>query len=261
MQVLANVLRGYDTAPVNRPSEEPAAVRERLQSLGYVGTGPAPAREHYTEADDPKRLIDSDRKMRRRRRRSRRPASWTSRPPCHGASSRSGRTPKTPTGGCALNLLAAGPVVTEAIETLERRSGTGHAERSADQARPVPRDVGQADKAIPCSSTTAGDDPDALVTLGNAYDVAGKPADALRTYRRLLAADPTSGLAYGDIGTIQLQAGEYTDAEASLRRAVALDPTLADAYNALGALLREDESPRRCDRRVEAIRRARRDGT
>src|SRR5207245_4270026 len=43
------------------PREDPEAAR-RLQSLGYV-SGSAPRKTHYTDADDPKRLVDLDREM------------------------------------------------------------------------------------------------------------------------------------------------------------------------------------------------------
>src|SRR5205814_1019451 len=42
------------------PVRESVGTREQLRSLGYV-TGSAPAKERYTEADDPKRLIHIDR--------------------------------------------------------------------------------------------------------------------------------------------------------------------------------------------------------
>jgi hypothetical protein len=64
MAVLGNVLRGYNTAPPQRPGREAADVAATLRSLGYI-TGSAPARTSYTEADDPKRLVDIDRTSRR----------------------------------------------------------------------------------------------------------------------------------------------------------------------------------------------------
>ena len=41
------------------PAREDADTRERLRSLGYL-TGAAPAKTHFTDADDPKRLVDVD---------------------------------------------------------------------------------------------------------------------------------------------------------------------------------------------------------
>src|SRR5579864_842925 len=62
VHALANVLKGTNVAPPNRPTDEPMAVKDALRSLGYVSTT-AKARERYTTADDPKRLIGLDRRM------------------------------------------------------------------------------------------------------------------------------------------------------------------------------------------------------
>ena len=64
VQVMTNMLRGFNVAPPNRPGQESAAAREALRSLGYV-TGSAPARDRYTEADDPKTLVEVDRDLHR----------------------------------------------------------------------------------------------------------------------------------------------------------------------------------------------------
>jgi hypothetical protein len=46
------------------PARESAATREQLRSLGYVA-GTAAARQHYTEADDPKRLVEIEQMLTR----------------------------------------------------------------------------------------------------------------------------------------------------------------------------------------------------
>ena len=43
---------------------------------------------------------------------------------------------------------------------------------------------GQPAKAIALLSSFAGDDPDALVALGNAYQISGKRAEAVKTFQR-----------------------------------------------------------------------------
>ena len=50
---------GASTSPVRRVQESPEALA-RLRALGYV-SGSAPRKDHYSDADDPKRLIDLDR--------------------------------------------------------------------------------------------------------------------------------------------------------------------------------------------------------
>ncbi len=60
LQRLLATLRADDRGAA--PSRERAETREQLRSLGYL-SGTAPRKEHYTEADDPKRLIDIDRQI------------------------------------------------------------------------------------------------------------------------------------------------------------------------------------------------------
>jgi Flp pilus assembly protein TadD len=69
----------------------------------------------------------------------------------------------------------------------------------------------------------------------------------LRTFRHLLAVDPTSALAYENIGTAQLQSRDFAGAETSLRKAVQMDAQLSGAWTALGVALAST------NRRPEAI--------
>src|SRR6185436_13769740 len=62
VEVLTNLLRTYNVDPPNRPGRESAEAAAALKSLGYV-QGSAPARARYTEADDPKRLVEIDRDL------------------------------------------------------------------------------------------------------------------------------------------------------------------------------------------------------
>src|SRR5262245_24538706 len=63
--VLLNLLRGFNMEPPGRPTEEASQARERLRALGYASGSPAQMRDRYTEADDPKRLIDLDQLLHR----------------------------------------------------------------------------------------------------------------------------------------------------------------------------------------------------
>ena len=64
LQVLTNLLRTYNVAPPDRPGRESAEAAAALRSLGYI-QGSAPAKAAYTEADDPKRLVEVDRDLHR----------------------------------------------------------------------------------------------------------------------------------------------------------------------------------------------------
>jgi arylsulfatase A-like enzyme len=95
-RVMFNTLRTFGIAPPG-PARRDARRRERLRSLGYLGGGSAALRETFTEADDPKRLIRSNRSWRRRWTRSGRAAP--TRIALHIETSfRAGPTQKTPIG-------------------------------------------------------------------------------------------------------------------------------------------------------------------
>jgi tetratricopeptide (TPR) repeat protein len=97
--------------------------------------------------------------------------------------------------------------------------------------------AGRGAQAIPLLEKTAGDDPDALSALGLAYTQTGRLTDARRTYEHLLAIDPTSGLTYEDLASVDIAAKELPAAEVALRHALDLDPTLTGARTDLGHLL------------------------
>src|SRR5206468_11618464 len=76
-----------------------------------------------------------------------------------------------------------------------------------------------------------GTDPDVdvLIAYGVALATVGRPADALETFTRAHAADPTSGLPLLDAGTVFLMGGDRQRAAASFTEALAIDPSLARA--------------------------------
>jgi arylsulfatase A-like enzyme/Flp pilus assembly protein TadD len=245
-QVLLNALKLFDTAPPGRARAESADTLERLRSLGYIGGGTAAVRERYTEADDPKRLIELEQMMERA-----------------AAASREGRTDQaielyrsvidrrkdTEDAYRRLALIhwrAGRP--REAVATLEEalRNGVTQSEVRIKLAQYL-AEAGQPGRAIALLEHDAAGDPDALVALGNAFALAGRTAEAIRTFQALAALDPANGLAYENIGAIQLQSKNFEAAEESLRRALELDGQLAGAHTALGVVLANT------GRRAEAI--------
>src|SRR5262249_5124554 len=57
-RVLYETLKLFNVAPPAAAQQESADPLERLRSLGYIGGGTATVKEKYTDADDPKRLIE-----------------------------------------------------------------------------------------------------------------------------------------------------------------------------------------------------------
>ena len=244
-QVLLNTLKGFNLAPPGRPQEETPETIERLRSLGYIGGGSVTARERYTGDDDPKRLIAIEQAMQRA-----------------AEARRAGREgeaiavyqdilSKRPDTEDAYRHLALTYWQTgqpqAAIATLETALKNGVTQREVRiKLGQYLTEAGQARRAIDLLATFANDDPDALIALGNAYVAAGRPADAIRTFTRLLTIDPANALAYQNIGIAELGARNVTAAETALRRAVSLDPSLPGAHTALGVVLagsnRRDEA-------------------
>jgi arylsulfatase A-like enzyme/tetratricopeptide (TPR) repeat protein len=235
-EVLLNVLRGYDMAAPSLPGEETSAVRDRLRALGYVGGSPAPPRERYGEADDPKRLIEIDAMLHR--------AGDLYQQGKHEDAARAFQEviARRPDTADAYRYLAfvywQGGRPADAIRTLETALKNGITHRDVRVKLGVYfAETGNADRAIQLLSGLAGDDIEALNALGIAYGQARRSADAIRTFEHVLRVDPTNGLGWQNIGTVQLRAGNRAAAEVSLRRALAIDDTLSGACTTLGVVL------------------------
>ncbi|HEX4565180.1 MAG TPA: sulfatase-like hydrolase/transferase, partial [Vicinamibacterales bacterium] len=247
LQVLTNLLGTYNTAPPDRPGQESAEAAAALRSLGYV-SGSAPARAQYTQADDPKRLVSIDLDL-------------------HTATDlfQNGETEK----GIALvkSVIARRPDTADAYITLshayweagqpEEAIGTlEHALASHAPDRDVRIRLGiylseshqNSKKAIALLEGMSGEDAEALNGLGVAYGDAGRYADATRTFQRVLALDPTNGIAFQNLSSMILRQtldtkdpgerdAKRREAEADVRKAIAVDPSLADAYTTLGVIL------------------------
>ena len=247
VQVMTNMLRGFDVAPPNRPGQESAAAREALRSLGYV-TGSAPARDRYTEEDDPKRLVEVDRDL-------------------HRASEafQAGRTDE----GIRLleSAIARRPDTADAyitlayqhwehgeprraIETLEKGLRSGAPDRDLRVRLGVYLAESGADprRAIALLEGMPDDDVEALNSLGIAYGAAERYEDANRAFNRVLGLDATNALALQNLASMTLRQAigmrderaamvKVQEAEAYARRALETDPTLAGVHTIMGVIL------------------------
>jgi arylsulfatase A-like enzyme/Flp pilus assembly protein TadD len=234
--VMVSMLKSFNVAPPGRPRRETAETLERLRSLGYVAGGSAAVREAYTEADDPKRLIELEQTMTRAADAMRQGRLGEAVEMYKSVISKRADT-EDAYRKLALVYWRSGRAH-EAIATLETalRNGVTQSEVRIKLGQYLAQS-GQPDKAIALLAGDTGDDPDALIALGNAYQLAGRTDDAVATYTRVLELDPGNGLAHENIGTAQLEAEDYTGAEASLRKAIQLDASLVGAYTALGVVL------------------------
>jgi arylsulfatase A-like enzyme/tetratricopeptide (TPR) repeat protein len=251
-EILLNALRGYNVAPPSLPGEETSAVRDRLRALGYVGGSPAQPRDRYGEPDDPKRLVELDALLHRA-----------------GDLYQQGKfeeatqafqqvIARRPDTADAYRYLAfvywQGGRPADAIRTLETALKNGITHRDVRVKLGVYlSETGNAERAIHLLEGLAGDDIEALNALGIAYGTANRSADAIRTFKHVLEVDPTNGLGWQNIGTVQLKDGDRAAAEASLRRALTIDDTLPGAWTTLGVVLSQTGRPPEA---IEAWKRA-----
>ena len=235
-EILLNALRGFNIAPPSPPGEETSAVRDRLRALGYVGGSAAAPRDRYGDADDPKRLIELDAMLHRAG------DLYQRRKLEEAAQAFQQVIARRPDTADAYRYLAfvywqeGRPA--DAIRTLETALQNGITHRDVRVKLGVYlSETGSAERAIELLDGLAGDDIEALNALGIAYGQARRSADAIRTFQHVLRVDPTNGLGWQNIGTVQLRDGDRTAAEASLGRALAIDDTLVGAYTTLGVVL------------------------
>jgi arylsulfatase A-like enzyme/Tfp pilus assembly protein PilF len=239
-RTLAALLKGLGATMPGDQAEENAAVRARLQSLGYL-SGSAPRRETYTEADDPKRLIDIDRLM------------------IDGIElHRAGRSAEAmamyrrvitrrPDMGLAYRRLAyvqweAGDA-TGAIATLREALAKNGADADIEiRLGTYLAETGHVEEALPMlerASKAAPENADGANALGIAYARAGRTADAIATFERILSDDPRNSVALENIGTVYLGTGNRAAAQTAFDRALAMNPQSSRATAGLGVLSSE----------------------
>jgi arylsulfatase A-like enzyme len=205
-QVLVNLLRGYNTAAPNRPGRESADATAALRSLGYV-SGSAPVKARYSESDDPKRLVQIDNDLHR-------------------------ATELTEKGRRDEAITALQSVIARRPDTADAYLSLAYAYWDSGQPQPAiavleqglkagapDRDIrirlglylaeshSDAGRAITLLEGLSTEDVEALNGLGVAYGDAGRAADAARAFQRILALDPTNGLAWQNLAAIALQQG------------------------------------------------------
>ena len=243
---LHGLLRTYNVAPPNRPGQESAQAAAVLRSLGYVSGSAAP-RDTYTDADDPKRLVDVDRDLH---------AATTAFQ--NGQHDRglelleSVIARRGDTADAYISLAYAhweAGRVDAAIAALERglRNGAPARDIRIRLGIYLAESGNNPARAIALLQGLPATDAEAQNGLGIALTHAGRLGDAAAAFRRVLVLDPTNGLALQNLASLSLRqaldapAGPererlLREAETLAERAIAADPVLPDAHTTMGVI-------------------------
>jgi arylsulfatase A-like enzyme/tetratricopeptide (TPR) repeat protein len=236
-RVLETRLRDFHAAPPGERFAESPEVAAKLQSLGYT-SGSAPRKATYTEADDPKKLMELDRWIQQGI------EAWQ-----HGRRAEALQTyeriiQRRPTMAIGYRNLAflqwQNGDARGAIGTLERAFRADAVEPGmTTQLGSYLAEAGRPADAIGLLeplSAQAPADPDALNALGIAYARAGQAERSASVFRRALDENPANVQALENIGTLEMQRGNLPGARRALEQAVAIDPRSARAHNGLGVV-------------------------
>ncbi|HYC92440.1 MAG TPA: tetratricopeptide repeat protein [Thermoanaerobaculia bacterium] len=218
------------------PRTMSAEAMARLRSLGYV-SGTASTKSEYTAADDPKNLIHLDTKLHEavalfQRKQPEKALQLArevvaERPDMAGGREmlalmlrQNGRLEEAL---AELEQLCRRPEATDdnRVQLALLLSETGRPQRAAEMLEPLAVD-----------STN----PDLLNAYGVALADAGRPADAIRQWQRVLQRDDANAPAHQNMGIVSLRGNDVRAARTHLARALALNPRLPLALNTLGVI-------------------------
>jgi arylsulfatase A-like enzyme/tetratricopeptide (TPR) repeat protein len=219
------------------PSEETTEVKERLKSLGYLASGAMTSKERYTPDDDPKRLI-----------------ALSSAIDDVVRLYRAGELAQARTLCEDLVRRRPMPIALLHLAFLRRESGelSAAVEAAREALRLNPRSVdaaallgaylnesGRAQETLDRLGVYAEarePDVDVLFAVGAAQAQVGRRAEALSTFERARAIDPSNAMALVNIATVHMMAKDDAAARAALEKALRLEPNLSRAHNSLGVL-------------------------
>ena len=236
-RALVATLRAYKAAPPGERREEVPEAAARLRALGYVSGG-APTKARYTDADDPKQLVDLDRAV-------------------HDAVEAFGArrfdeavriyqtiVARRPDMAIAYRHLAfvewqrGNPA--GALDALQRAVKGGITQTAVvAQLGGYLADAGRTGEAIALLEPLAanpGAEAETLNALGIAYIRAGRRGDAEKMFTRVLAINPDSSVPLENLGVMALERGDLAGARRDFDRAVAADPRSSRAHAGLGVV-------------------------
>jgi tetratricopeptide (TPR) repeat protein len=234
-RTLAGALRAFNAAAPGQRQPEDAEAAARLRALGYV-SGTAAPKARYSEADDPKRLIEIDQAIHDA------VTAFTSGRASDAASIYERVIAARPDMAIAYRHLAfidrergdpAG-----AIAVLRRALKAGVQDpRVVGQLGGYLTETGQTGEGIRLLESVANAptaDLDALNALGIAYAETGRADAARAIFERVLTIDPASSIPLENLGLLALERGDLVEARRQFERAAKLDPRSSRAFAGLG---------------------------
>lgn len=237
MRGLLNQSREADRG-VSRSTED-AEVREKLRGLGYISAAePVAAKSSYTEADDPKNLIEFDNMINDA-------IARYSTGDLEGALRVAGelvrRKPDMPLGHMHFAFLQrqAGQLQ-GAIEELKQALVLNPSDTDVVALLGAYlSEAGRHKEAVALLEpygSRANADVEVLVSYGMNLAGVGRGSDAIGVFERVRKIDPSNDMALVNIGTVHLMAGHADRAATFFRDALAANPQLARAHNSLGVI-------------------------
>jgi tetratricopeptide (TPR) repeat protein len=234
-RTLAAMLRAFNASAPGRREAETADAAARLQALGYVSGNAAP-KARYTEADDPKTLVELDRAIHDA------VDAFSGGRVDEAVRMYQGVIARRPDMAIAYRHLAfierqrgnaAG-----AIDVLRRAINAGVRDpRAVGQLGAYLTETGKLGEGIrllESVSDTVPPDLDALNALGIAYAQAGRGDKARTIFERILAVNPASSVPLENLGLLALEQGDVATARRHFERAVQADPQSSRAHAGLG---------------------------
>ena len=222
--------------PVRREGSGGREAEAALRGLGYL-SGSAPAKESYGPEDDPKRLVDIDRRIHRfidlYQQGRLEEATAVARD----------LVERRPEMGVAYyhlsQVLLERDRPAEALAVLEAAAERGVATDAAlRQLGLLLARAGRSGEAVALLRPLAADgDPDDLNVLGKVLAEAGHAEEARQVLLRVFDRDPRNPEARQNLALAALRLGEWERARAEALAAVEDAPGLAHAWNYLGVAL------------------------
>ncbi|MBP6715544.1 MAG: tetratricopeptide repeat protein [Acidobacteria bacterium] len=235
-RALTAMLASFKSSPPGERAIEAADTSARLHALGYC-SGEAPIKAQYTEADDPKGLIDLDRKIHQAL------VAFSAGRMVEAEDLYRqviDRRPDMPIAYRHIALIEwqAGNTET-AVAVLRAALANGVTEpRTIVQLAEYLSDLGRVPDALRLLEPLgrpASADADTLNVLGIVSARAGRTGEARRLFERLQTLLPGSSTPFENLGVLALQQGDLGAARKNFERAMALSPNSSRAHAGAGA--------------------------